>query len=116
MAKTEFDLEREAKLNAISMIHNLKLGINWIITYKKENTTILEASVYLGNKLNKFYVPFRLKVDNLKKSNYKEAIANELKSKIADLVDAKVENVKAFSIAYLDLTDRLEEQEKALKD
>ena len=116
MTKTEFDLEREAKLNAIRIIHNLKLGINWIITYKKENTTILEASVYLGNNLNKFYVPFRLKVDNLKKSNYKEAIAHELKNKIANLVNAKVENVKAFSIAYLDLTDRLEEQEKALKD
>jgi len=116
MAKTEFDIEREARLNAIRMIHNLKLGINWIITYKKENTTILEASVYLGNKLAKFYVPFRLKADNLKKSNYKEAIANELKDKIADLVDAKVENVKAFSLAYLDLTNRLEEQEKASKD
>ena len=98
------------------MIHNLKLGINWIITYKKENTTILEASVYLGNKLAKFYVPFRLKADNLKKSNYKETIANELKSKIADLVNTKVENTKAFSIAYLDLTSRLKEQEKALKD
>jgi len=116
MTKTEFDLEREAKVNAISMIHNLKLGINWIITYKKDDTTILEASVYLGNKLNKFYVPFRLKVDNLKKSNYKETIANELKSKIADLVDAKVENTKAFSLAYLGLTHRLKEQEKALKD
>jgi len=116
MTKTEFDLEREAKLNAINMIHNLKLGINWIITYKKENTTILEASVYLGNKLAKFYVPFRLKADNLTKSNYKETITNELKNKIANLASAKVENVKAFSLAYLDLTDRLEEQEKALKD
>lgn len=116
MTKTEFDLEREAKLNAIGMIHNLKLGINWIITYKKENTTALEASIYLGSNLNKLYVPFRIKIDNLNKETYKEVIANELKDKIEHLTYPKDEGIKIFDSTYPKLINRLKEQEKALKD
>ena len=116
MTKTEFDLEREAKLTAIRMIHNLKLGTNWIITYKKDDTTILEASVYLGNKLNKFYVPFRIKIDNLNKETYKEVIANQLKDKIKHLTYPKDESIKIFDSTYPKLINRLKEQEKALKD